>query len=75
MNKSKNQKWILALASALPFHLAFTGITVVDGVNVSQTTVSAIQNVAAVTKQIEQYKTIATVSNHAAATAARADYI
>lgn len=29
----------------------------VDGVNLSQTTVSAIQNVAAVTKQIEQYKT------------------
>jgi len=28
------------------------GIPVVDGVNLSQTTVSAIQNVAAVTKQI-----------------------
>ncbi|WP_230684670.1 hypothetical protein [Pseudomonas putida] len=46
-----------SVASALPFHLAFAGIPVVDGVNLSQTTVSAIQNVAAVTKQIEQYKT------------------
>ncbi|MDH1933388.1 P-type conjugative transfer protein TrbJ, partial [Pseudomonas sp. GD03696] len=57
MKKSKKQQWIFAVASALPFHLAFAGIPVVDGVNLSQTTVSAIQNVAAVTKQIEQYKT------------------
>ncbi|EKT4568146.1 MULTISPECIES: P-type conjugative transfer protein TrbJ [Pseudomonas] len=57
MKKPKKQQWIFAVASALPFHLAFAGIPVVDGVNLSQTTVSAIQNVAAVTKQIEQYKT------------------
>ncbi|KEZ72149.1 conjugal transfer protein TrbJ [Pseudomonas syringae] len=53
----KKQQWIFAVASALPFHLAFAGIPVVDGLNLSQPTVSAIQNVAAVTKQIEQYKT------------------
>lgn len=57
MKRSKKQQWIFSVASALPFHLAFAGIPVVDGVNLSQTTVSAIQNVAAVTKQIEQYKT------------------
>lgn len=57
MKRSKKQQWIFAAASALPFHLAFAGIPVVDGVNLSQTTVSATQNVAAVTKQIEQYKT------------------
>ena len=57
MKKSKKQQWILAVACVLPFHLAFAGIPVVDGVNLSQTTISAIQNVAAVTKQIEQYKT------------------
>ncbi len=48
---------ISALITALPFQLAGAGIPVVDGVNLSQTTISAIQNVAAVTKQIEQYKT------------------
>ena len=36
---------------------AVAGIPVVDGLNVIQSTISAIQNVAAVTKQIEQYKT------------------
>lgn len=50
MKKSKKQQWIFAVANALPFHLSFAGIPVVDGVNLSQTTVSAIQNVAAVTK-------------------------
>lgn len=52
MKGSKRQEWIFAVASALPLHLAFAGIPEVDGVNVSQTTISAIQNVAAVTKQI-----------------------
>lgn len=35
---------------------AIAGIPVADGLNLTQTTMSAIQNVAAVTKQIEQYK-------------------
>ncbi|MNH09115.1 hypothetical protein D3C79_685590 [compost metagenome] len=57
MKRSKKEQGIFAVASALPFHLAFAGISVVDGVNLNQTTISAIQNVAAVSKQIEQYKT------------------
>ncbi|WP_249172218.1 P-type conjugative transfer protein TrbJ [Burkholderia vietnamiensis] len=36
---------------------AQAGIPVIDGTNVVQTTISAIQNVAAVQKQIEQYQT------------------
>lgn len=36
---------------------ASAGIPVIDGVNVTQSTISAMQNVAAVTKQIQQYKT------------------
>jgi P-type conjugative transfer protein TrbJ len=56
MKKSRSRQWIAVLVIALPFRLALAGIPVVDGVNLSQTTVTAIQSVAAVTKQIEQYK-------------------
>jgi len=45
--------FIIGLTS--PAHT--TGIPVVDAANASQTTISAIQNVASVAKQVEQYKT------------------
>jgi len=55
---------------------ADAGIPVVDGLNVSQSTISAIQNVAAVTKQIEQYKTqLEQYENMLQNTAAPAAYI
>lgn len=50
----------IALASTLFFMVsqpALAGIPVADGLNLSQTTVTAIQQVAQVTKQILQYKT------------------
>lgn len=47
----------LAVGCALLFQLAFAGIPVLDGVDLSQATVSAIRNVAALTKKIEQYRT------------------
>lgn len=50
----RRTSWLML---TLPFHVALAGIPVVDGANTSQATISAIQNVAAVTKQIEQYKT------------------
>lgn len=37
--------------------LAHAGIPVIDGVNLTQTTMSAIENVAQTLKQVEQYKT------------------
>lgn len=76
MKKSRSRQWVAVLVIALPSHLAFAGIPVVDGVNLSQTTVSAIQNVAAVTKQIEQYKTqLQQYQNMLQNTVAPADYI
>ena len=55
---------------------AVAGIPVFDGPNVSQSTISAIQNVAAVTKQIEQYKTqLEQYDNMLQNTAAPAAYI
>ena len=50
----RRTSWLIL---ALPFHVALAGIPVIDGANTSQATISAIQNVVAVTKQIEQYKT------------------
>jgi P-type conjugative transfer protein TrbJ len=47
----------LLTISMMHLQQADAGIPVVDGLNVSPSTISAIQNVAAVTKQIEQYKT------------------
>ncbi|CAD0362211.1 P-type conjugative transfer protein TrbJ [Xanthomonas hortorum] len=44
------------LTSSIPAPV-FAGIPVADGLNLSQTTVTALQQVAAVTKQIEQYRT------------------
>lgn len=50
----RKTNWLIV---ALPFHVALAGIPVIDAANTSQATISAIQNVAAVTKQIEQYTT------------------
>ena len=50
-------RFLLIIAAATPLQQVFAGIPVIDGLNISQSTISAIQNVAAVTKQIEQYKT------------------
>ena len=50
----RKTSWLIV---ALPFHVALAGIPVIDAANTSQATISAIQNVAAVTKQIEQYTT------------------
>lgn len=50
----------VALATTLIYvasQPALAGIPVADGLNLSQTTVTAIQQVAQVTKQIQQYKT------------------
>lgn len=70
------RNWLISLAATLPFHFAFAGVPVLDGANLSQTTVSAIQNVAAVTKQIEQYKTqLQQYQNMLQNTAAPAEYI
>ncbi|CAD7741944.1 hypothetical protein LMG31886_45330 (plasmid) [Xanthomonas hydrangeae] len=48
---------LAVVASPLAFTPAHAGIPVADGLNLSQTTVTALQQVAAVTKQIEQYRT------------------
>ncbi len=64
------------LIPTLPFHVALAGIPVIDGANTSQATISAIQNVVAVTKQIEQYKTqLQQYQNMLQNTAAPAAYI
>lgn len=55
--KATSWKWTLSPVIALPFQFALAGVPLADEVNLSQTTISAIQNVAAATKQIEQYKT------------------
>lgn len=76
MKKPRTRQWVAVLVTVLPFHLALAGIPVVDGVNLSQATVSDIQSVAAVTKQIEQYKTqLQQYQNMLQNTAAPADYI
>ena len=58
MNKTKGYigGCLLAIATT---HLqpALAGIPVADGLNLGQTTISAMQSVAAVVKQIEQYRT------------------
>lgn len=67
---------LISLVAALPCHISYAGVPVFDGTNLSQTTISAIQNVAAVTKQIEQYKTqLQQYQNMLQNTAAPADYI
>lgn len=51
---------VFALSAAVSFVVcqpASAGIPVADGLNLSQTTVTAVNQVAQVTKQIEQYKT------------------
>ncbi|MBR8066558.1 P-type conjugative transfer protein TrbJ [Burkholderia ambifaria] len=51
-------KMLLAMGIAAAFSgQVHAGIPVIDGTNVVQTTISAIQNVAAVEKQIQQYGT------------------
>lgn len=51
-------KMVLAMGIAAAFSgQVHAGIPVIDGTNVVQTTISAIQNVAAVEKQIQQYQT------------------
>ncbi|WP_254218962.1 hypothetical protein [Burkholderia multivorans] len=51
-------KMALAMGIAAAFSgQAHAGIPVIDGTNVVQTTISALNNVAAVEKQIEQYQT------------------
>jgi type IV secretion system protein TrbJ len=56
MRKSTRNRLSAAIVSfmAMPVH---GGIPVIDGTNVVQTTISAMENVAAVQKQIEQYST------------------
>lgn len=49
----RRMSWLIV---AMPLHVV-AGIPVIDAANTSQATISALQNVAAVTKQIEQYKT------------------
>ncbi|QHF10442.1 P-type conjugative transfer protein TrbJ [Pseudomonas syringae] len=56
MKIPETPRWISVLIAAAIPHLAMAGVPVFDGANTSQTTISAIQNVAAVAKQIEQYK-------------------
>ena len=66
----------LLTISMMHLQQAVAGIPVVDGLNVNQYTISAIQNVAAVTKQIEQYKTqLEQYENMLQNTAAPATYI
>lgn len=48
---------VLCAAVALASPPVSAGIPVIDGVNITQSTISAINNAAAVAKQIQQYKT------------------
>lgn len=69
----RRTSWLIV---TLPFHVALAGIPVIDVANTSQATISALQNVAAVTKQIEQYKTqLQQYQNMLQNTAAPAAYI
>ena len=77
MNKTKGfiGGCLLAIATT---HLqpALAGIPVADGLNLGQTTISAMQSVAAVVKQIEQYRTqLMQYENMLQNTAAPSSYI
>ena len=66
----------LSVSLALFCSIANAGIPVADGLNLSQTTIGAMQAVAAVTKQIEQYqKQLEQYENMLVNTAAPAAYI
>ena len=54
---AKILSFCLILAIINPSLLIGSGIPVFDGANMIQTTISALQNVAAVTKQVQQYQT------------------
>jgi P-type conjugative transfer protein TrbJ len=79
------KKSVLAAKVALVFALAapgvmttpaYAGIPVIDGANLSQTVLSAVENVAQTLKQIEQYKTqLQQYENMIQNTAAPAAYI
>ncbi|OZI49407.1 P-type conjugative transfer protein TrbJ [Bordetella genomosp. 4] len=56
MRRNARSLLYASIASLLPLS-AHAGIPVIDGTNLSQTTVTAIQQVAQVQKQIEQYAT------------------
>jgi P-type conjugative transfer protein TrbJ len=68
---------VLSVSLALLMsNAAVAGIPVADGLNLSQTTITALQAVAQVTKQIEQYKTqLEQYENMLANTAAPAAYV
>lgn len=77
MNKTKGFMGGCLLAIAIT-HLPPTlaGIPVADGLNLGQTTISAMQSVAAVVKQIEQYRTqLMQYENMLQNTAAPSSYI
>ena len=77
MNKTKGFIGGCLLATATT-HLqpALAGIPVADGLNLGQTTISAMQSVAAVVKQIEQYRTqLMQYENMLQNTAAPSSYI
>ena len=77
MNKTKGFMGGCLLAIAIA-HLqpALAGIPVADGLNLGQTTISAMQSVAAVVKQIEQYRTqLMQYENMLQNTAAPSSYI
>ncbi len=54
---AKIVSFCLILATINPSLLIGSGIPVFDGANMIQTTISALQNVAAVAKQVQQYQT------------------
>ena len=54
---AKILSFCLILATINPSLLIGSGIPVFDGANMVQTTISALQNVAAVAKQVQQYQT------------------
>jgi P-type conjugative transfer protein TrbJ len=54
---AKIVSFCLILATINPSLLIGSGIPVFDGANMVQTTISALQNVAAVAKQVQQYQT------------------
>lgn len=67
---------VLALATSGAMAPALAGIPVIDGANLTQTVVSAMENVAHTLKQIEQYKTqLQQYENMIQNTAAPAAYI
>lgn len=67
---------VVACIAVIYSHPVVAGIPVIDGATFSQSTISAMQNVAAVTKQIEQYKTqLQQYENMLINTAAPAAYV